>query len=138
MAAGISPDKGTVARRLDADAEQLEMFVTNHPDPSADVVLRSSVTPKAPEQIAAETRDRLAVWIADRKQRQRDGPRRRILEYLDEHGPAHFDVVLDAVTGPDTTRPAPVMGALHALEVGGHIETVDGGPVYQLTDERGE
>lgn len=135
MAAATStPDKVTVARRLDADPEQLEQFVTNHPDPSVGVVLRSSVTSKPPRRVPDETRVLLAEWIAQRKERQRDGPRRRILD-LDEHGPT------PSSSWPSWLRPGrrgqrknDGFSTVVALERGGYIHTPDdeSGRVFRL------
>ena len=97
MVAATSLDKVTVARQLGADPDHLEQFVVNHPDPSPAVVLRSAMVSKPPRRVADETRALLDEWIADRKERQHDGPRRWVVEHLREHGPTREKELADLV-----------------------------------------
>jgi hypothetical protein len=89
-----TPDTRTVARKLEADPDNLALFVDHHPDPSVAVVLSAAVVGRDPEEIAPETRRAVAEWIA-REQRNWPGPRAEVLSYLRRHGPAtEYEVVL--------------------------------------------
>jgi len=89
-----APDTTTVARALDADPDNLALFVDNHPDPSVAVVLSAAVVGRDPGEIGADTRDTVAAWVSQECQRW-PGPRDEILRYLDRHGPAtEHEVVL--------------------------------------------
>jgi hypothetical protein len=89
-----TPDTRTVARELDADPDNLRLFVDHHPDPSVAVVLSAAVVGRDPAEIGADTRDTVAAWVSQECQRW-PGPRDEILRYLDRHGPAtEHEVVL--------------------------------------------
>ena len=89
-----APDTTTVARALDADPDNLRLFVDNHPDPSVAVVLSAAVVGRDPGEIGADTRATVAAWVSQQCQRW-PGPRDEILSYLERHGPAtEHEVVL--------------------------------------------
>jgi hypothetical protein len=138
VAATSTPDKITVARRLDAAPEQLEQFVTNHPDPSAGVVLRSSVTSKPPHRVADETRQQLAEWIAHRKDRQHDGPRWWVVAYLRHNGATPPERVAVEVADQHSVTVQRIHRAIFRLRDGDCVRPVpatDDRPARLVLDE---
>jgi len=138
MRAATSPDKVTVAQRLDADPEQLEIFVTNHPDPSAGVVLRSNVIPKPPRRVADETRQQFAEWIAHRKDKQRDGPRWWVVAYLRHNGSTPPERVAVEVADQHSVTVQRIHRAIFRLRDGDCVRLVpatDDRPARLVLDE---
>ena len=92
-----TPDTTTVARALDADPDNLALFVDHHPDPSVAVVLSAAVVGRDPAEITPETRRAVAEWIA-REQRNWPGPRDEVLSFLERHGPATENEITEALS----------------------------------------
>jgi hypothetical protein len=107
-----TPDTRTVARALDADPDNLALFVDNHPSPSVAVVLSAAVVGRDPAEITPETRRAVAEWVAHR-QRQWPGPRAEVLSYLEQHGPATEHEVVRALEPVENRRHIrPTLGRL--------------------------
>jgi hypothetical protein len=95
--ADSAPDTETVARKLEADPDNLRRFLNYHPNPSVDVVLSAAVSGRDPDEITPETRRAVAEWVA-REQRNWPGPRAEVLSYLEQHGPASEHEITEALS----------------------------------------
>jgi hypothetical protein len=91
-----APDTRTVARKLEADPDNLRLFVDHHPTPSVDIVVSAAVVGRDRDEITPETRRAVAEWIA-REQRNWPGPRDEVLSYLERHGPATENEITEAL-----------------------------------------
>jgi hypothetical protein len=107
-----APDTTTVARELDADPDNLALFVDNHPNPSLDAVLSAAVVGRDREEIGEDTRATVAEWVAHRR-RQWPGPRDEILRYLEQHGPASEHEITEALSRRSARIVRPTLARLH-------------------------
>jgi hypothetical protein len=129
-----TPDTTTVARALDADPDNLALFVDNHPDPdpSVAVVLSAAVVGRDAEEIGADTRDTVAAWVSQQCQRW-PGPRDEILRYLDRHGPATEHEVVRALEPVENRRHVrPTLARLVREDVVGREDRDDEAALFSL------
>jgi hypothetical protein len=127
-----TPDTRTVARALEADPDNLALFVDNHPDPSVAVVLSAAVVGRDPAEITPETRDTVAAWVSQECQRW-PGPRDEILRYLDRHGPATEREVVRALEPVENRRHIrPTLGRLVGTGTVAREDREDGPALFSL------
>ena len=127
-----APDTTTVARLLDADPDNLRLFLEHHPNPSVDVVVSAAVVGRTPAEIDAETRATVADWIA-REQRQWPGPRDEILSYLEQHGPATEHEITEALSDRSARIVRPTVARLARTGDIDREDRDDGPPRLRLT-----
>jgi len=127
-----TPDTETVARELEADPDNLALFVDNHPDPSVAGVLSAAVVGRDPAEITPETRRAVAAWVSQECQRW-PGPRDEILRYLADHGPAtEHEVVLALEPVENRRHVRPTLSRLAREDVVGREDRDDGPALFSL------
>jgi hypothetical protein len=126
-----APDTTTIARALDADPDNLALFVDNHPDPSVAVVLSAAVVGRDPAEITPETRRAVAEWVAHR-QRQWPGPRAEVLSYLERHGPAMENEITEGLSRRNARIVRPTLGRLARTGTVAREDREDGPALFSL------
>jgi len=126
-----TPDTRTVARKLDADPDNLALFVDHHPDPSVDVVLSAAVSGRDPAEITPETRRAVAEWVAHRR-RQWPGPRDEVLSYLRRHGPATEHEITEALSRRSARIVRPTLSRLARTGTVHREDREDGPALFSL------
>ena len=126
-----TPDTRTVARALDADPDNLALFVDNHPSPSVAVVLSAAVVGRDPAEITPETRRAVAEWVAHR-QRQWPGPRAEVLSYLERHGPATENEITEGLSRRNARIVRPTIARLVRTGTVDREDRDDGPALFSL------
>jgi hypothetical protein len=126
-----APDTTTVARALDADPDNLALFVDHHPDPSVAVVLSAAVVGRDRDEITPETRRAVAEWIAHR-QRQWPGPRDEVLSYLRRHGPATEHEITEGLSRRNARIVRPTLSRLVRRGTVDRQDREDGPALFSL------
>jgi len=126
-----APDTTTVARKLNADPDNLRLFVDNHPDPSVAVVLSAAVSGRALDEITPETRATVAEWVAHRR-RQWPGPRAEVLSFLERHGPATEHEITQALSDRSARIVRPTLSRLVRTGTVHREDREDGPALFSL------
>jgi hypothetical protein len=126
-----APDTRTVARELDADPDNLALFVDHHPRPSVDVVLSAAVVGRDRDEITLETRRAVAEWVA-RRQRNWPGPRDEVLSYLKRHGPATENEITEGLSRRSARIVRPTLARLHRTGTVDRQDRADEAALFSL------
>ena len=124
-------DTTTVARALEADPDNLALFVDKHPDPSVEAVLSAAVVGRDRAEITPETRRAVAEWVA-RRQRQWPGPRAEVLSYLEQQGPATENELTEGLSRRNARIVRPTLDRLARTGTVAREDREDGPALFSL------